>query len=458
LLTPLQYNLHADVLTDRGVMKAKCTVKLRNTSSKPISCINFLLNKGLKVTSIEVDRKSLNFVQSLRHFTDIREVKVNYIEVKLKSPIAPGSNAQITIMYQGTIKGYDNVFRYVKDKISNDYTILRLDAYSYPVLGELELRKQISTIPSQRFSYNLEIRVPKGLIVANTGKLVGVLEENNRVLYRYVSKKPSWRIDIAVSRFKVESSRKRDITIFALEEDFEHAKRILREVERCLQFYEANFGPPPQWCGFTVIELPEGYGGQADMCGMLVARESFTDPGSVGGVYHELAHLWNVPSGEEVPSRFLDEGFASYFQLLAEKEFLGDEIFRRKISSLRQRFLELASKKPILLKIPVAEYGKYLVTDASYIVGTWTLYVLHKIVGDYCFKKLVREFIIRHKNTPATLKDFKRTAVKVCGYHISKFLDEWLFGTKAAYHLIKETPLNKIIELHEKNLNKFLRI
>ncbi|HDI75472.1 MAG TPA: hypothetical protein ENF55_05900 [Thermoprotei archaeon] len=453
MLNPLHYDLHADIFTARKVMKAKCTIKLENRGTEPVNYINFLLNKGLKVTSIKVDNNPLSFVQSLRYFTDIRGIEVNYIKARLKSPLAPGSSTQITILYQGTIESYNNVFRYVKDNIGSDYTIIRLDSYSYPILGELELRKQISTIPSQRFSYNLEISVSRGLIVANVGKLVGVLEEDNRVLYRYMSKKPSWRIDIAVSRFKVETSRERDITIFALEEDFEHAKRILRKVERCLQFYETNFGPPPQWCGYTVIELPEGYGGQADVCGMLVARESFTNPSEIGGVYHELAHLWNVPSGEEVPSRFLDEGFASYFQLLAEKEFLGDEVFQKKIGSVRQRFLKLASRKPELFKIPVAEYGKHLVTDASYIVGAWILYVLHRIVGDKCFKKLVREFMCRHKDTPATLEDFKKTAVEVCGHYVGKFLDEWLFGTKATYHLIKETPLNKIVELYEKNLN-----
>jgi len=239
LLKLLHYDLYADIFTDKGIMKAKCAIKLENTNPKPVSRINFLLNKGLKVTNIKVDGSSLNFVQNLCCFTDISEVEVNYIEARLKPSLAPSSSTQITIIYQGTIESYENIFQYIKDKINSDYTIIRLDAYSYPILGEPELRKQVSIIPSQRFSYNLEISVPKGLIVTNIGKLVSILEEDNRVIYKYMSKKPSWRIDIAVSRFKTEISENKDITVFALKEDFEHAKRIVKEVKRCLQFYEA---------------------------------------------------------------------------------------------------------------------------------------------------------------------------------------------------------------------------
>ncbi|MCD6368308.1 MAG: hypothetical protein J7L38_00755 [Thermoproteales archaeon] len=448
-IKPVEYYFTANVLVDEGVLQAKCRVKLSNLGAEPENTVQILLNRGLKASSVEQPGRRVIFTQRLCRFPDLKEIEVNLIEIHFERPLKPGGTTWITLAYEGEVEGYEEVFAYARDKIDENFSLIRTDVFSYPVVGAPEFKKLVSLLPSQRFNYRLEVTVPEGFKVANIGRLLGYRRKKDMVTYIYVSKLPSWRMDIAVARFKLLFDKEEDLRVFALEEDYAHAERIMHELKRCLAFYREWFGEPVFWAGYTVIEIPEGWGGQADVCGMLLDSRCFRDENEVGGLYHELAHLWNVPSGEKIPSRFLDEGFASYFQLLAERKFLGEEKFREKMKFSRRRIIQMAEKNPILLEIPVASYGEYMVTDASYFVGAWILYILHRIVGDEYFKKAIKRFLKHYSRKPATLGDFKETVVEVCGTRIEKFLDEWLFENKAITYLKKRVPLEHLLSAYK---------
>lgn len=436
MLSPFEYSLSIDVMPHDGIIDAAAKVKVINSGEEPTAKLLTLLNRGLKVSEVSTHGVHVkSFKQGITSVAGVKGLQVNVVEVVFEEPLMPGKEATIEVRYGGAITGYEDVFPYVKDRVGVEYTLVRLDAFSYPVLGPPDFTALASTLPRQRFDYEVKVVVPKGFVVANVGALQSVEERGGRVTYVFRSKLPSWRIDVAVSKFAIVEDNAFDLRAYSLPEDVEHARRILREVPRCLKLYRDLLGDPPAWVGYTIIEIPEGWGGQADLTGALIPADLFRKPEGVRGVYHELAHLWNPPSGEEAPSRFLDEGIASYLQLVAEEELLGVRL-KDRLCDCRRRLKELAKLRPDLLNTPVSEYGKAGLTDASYAVGPIILHNLRESLGDECFWAAMKSFIRRFRNRPATLEDFVNAFAEACSGDAHQLLKEWLFST---------TPIKKLL-------------
>ena len=449
-----KYEMNLEISPPKKMLRGLCSLKIRNTGKSPIKNVTFLLNKGLKVLSVSIQDRETSFSQNLTSFSDIKALKINHIHVNLGSPLLPNAELKLKVLYEGKIEPYDDVFNYVRDSISEEYSLVRLDAFSYPVIGVPDFSKLVHIILSQTFEYELNISVPAPYVVANIGELIDKEFRDGMITYRYRSKLPSWRIDIAVTYFDVIHDEEREIRIFTLKEDAKHATRLLHETKRVLDFYTKNFGEPVNWCGYTIIEIPAGWGSQADVCGILLNRESFVNEEEVGGLYHEIAHLWNVKTREKIPSRFLDEAFACYFQLLAEKEFLGKDLGEM-LERARRRIIEMCQKAPILTNIPIIKYGEYRITDATYYIGPWVLHLLNKIAGEECFRRIIRNFLRKYKEQGATVEDFISTSIETCGEHLKTFLNDWLLKTKGIKLLIKGISKSGLLDLYIKcNKNK----
>jgi len=145
LIKPVEYDLTADILVDKGILRAKCRVKLSNLGAEPESTVQVLLNRGLKVSSIEYAGGEANFTQRACEFLDLRKMKVNLIEICFERPLKPGDTAWITLVYEGEIKSYEEVFAYARDKINETFSLIRADVFSYPMVGVPEFKTRLYT-------------------------------------------------------------------------------------------------------------------------------------------------------------------------------------------------------------------------------------------------------------------------------------------------------------------------
>lgn len=425
----LRYKLAMTVDPDLSLLEgtATITVDLQDRRSNKFLVI---LNKGLTVHKAEFNSKPLNFTQKTSHFKDLPGFRVNMVKIRIDQHTPFKSPAILSLSYQGRLQSYQNVFSYLKDRIWEKFTLIRLDSFAYPTIAPSpEFKMLVPFIVSQKFHFNLHINVPSDLVAASFGDLYMKKKSGQWTTYSYRSKTPNWRIDIAIADYVRISNDKAKIYIYAFKDDSKHADRIMDEIERVRDFYTRWFGPPPEWAGYTVIEIPEGYGSQANPEGILLTSDAFTNPERVDSLYHEIAHLWTVKSGEKYISRFFDEGLASYMQLLAIKHLIGEGRFEAKLKEIRERFRQMAKNRPELLEVPIADYGKHSLTDASYLIGTFILYNLHLKIGDEKLRKLVRKLIEIGNREGVTFNHLKKL-LKEIGEE--KFLDKWIYGTKPA--------------------------
>src|SRR5690606_27719789 len=98
---------------------------------------------------------------------------------------------------------------------------------------------------------------------------------------------------------------------------------------------------------------------------------------------HELAHHWfgNMVTETESTHHWLQEGFATYYALLAAKEIIGDDHF---YLELYKSAMDLEAQAPESLLNPKASSLTF------YQRGAWVLVALRETIGDRSFKKTIK--------------------------------------------------------------------
>ena len=132
---------------------------------------------------------------------------------------------------------------------------------------------------------------------------------------------------------------------------------------------------------------------------------------------HELAHQWfgDLITAESGKHHWLQEGFATYYALLAEREIYGEDYFYSKLYESAQQ-LKFASRTDT---IPVLNAKASSLT--FYQKGAWALFVLHEAIGDKAFKKAVKRYLKKHAFQTVNTQDFFDEIKKVSDFDLDKF-------------------------------------
>jgi aminopeptidase N len=224
-----------------------------------------------------------------------------------------------------------------------------------------------------------------------------------------------------------------------------------RYSSQIFNFLEAEIGVKYPWKIYKQIPVRDFfYAGMENTSATLFASRyivdsiGFEDRNYTNVNAHELAHQWfgNLITAESGKHHWLQEGFATYYALLAERDIYGDDYFYSKLYQSAQQ-IKYASRTD---SIPVLD------TKASslsfYQKGAWALFVLHDAIGDLAFKKAVRSYLTKYAFQNVTTKNFFDEVRKVSDYDLDSFRKKWLesseFNNNTVNVLLKK---NKMIQL-----------
>jgi aminopeptidase N len=157
-----------------------------------------------------------------------------------------------------------------------------------------------------------------------------------------------------------------------------------------------------------------------------------------------LAHQWfgDLVTAESGTHHWLQEGFATYYALLAEKKIYGDDYFYSKLYEYAQQ-LQQASKTDT---IPVLNAKASSLS--FYQKGAWALHVLHEGIGDKVFKTAVQNYLKKHSFQTVNTQDFFAEIKKLSHFDLDNFSKVWL--EKSDFNMQKANELllkNKNIKL-----------
>jgi len=425
-----------------------CRLTVLNSSEQLIYQIPVILYRLLKVTSVKDEQGTdLLFTQQVLPYEDWEQLQVNYIEISLKSPISPKEKKIINIQYQGYILGYSEAgMLYVKDRVNEKFTIIRPDCKAYPEVGYPSWKVNRAA-GLQRFDYLINVTVPDSLTVANGGTLVGRTSKNELVTYSYQNIKPTWRVDVAIAKYGIIEDKANKLKIFHLEEDKQGAQMVLKALKKTMELYTNWFGPLKDYQGFSVIEIPEGFGSQADVSCIIQTEDAFKSEDQLYQLYHEVSHQWNAISLDPLPSRFESEGLAMFLQYLVQEKLENKkEVLEKGLKRLSENFCRKCQYNPRCRDVPVIDYGKEGLTDLSYSKGMILFYVLYNLVGEKKFIEIIGTFYQKYNETGAISEDFINHAKEVSKIDLTKFFQEWVYGSESSKYIINQIPIEEIIQ------------
>ena len=448
-LIPQHYHLDIAIDFSESKLKGTAELSLKNNTDTLMTHVQFLLYRLMKVSNvINNNRVILPFKQQVVQFEDFPELQVN--SVVIACDIKPGQVKKIQLSYSGYLLGYaETGMLYLRDKIDPEFTLLRNDAFAYPILAYPSMsfiRKNASII---KFTYDLFCTVPDSIVVANGGNLKSIaVKEPHLLQYHFASKKPNWRIDIAMAAYKTIKVPGLNIYYF---KDSLHAARVAMQGTNTLNLFTSWWGVRKDSTSLTIIQTGKGTGGQADETTILLPEEAFGQENSYTYLYHELSHLWNTDIQEEsgLSPRF-EEGLATFCQYLVQQRNGKDSGLLSRTTNyfLRQMKTDLISTFE-LKSTPMIEYGNKQLTNYSYRLGMIMFAILYDWLGESTFNEAIATFYQQHYGRTASTEEYvsnwKRIAPEK---NIDHFFRDWMFTTGYMRFVSGEYKVEDIVKYY----------
>lgn len=438
-------DLRARLDYGEGALSGRAVLVVENVSSAPAREVPLNLNRLMTVNQVtdETGRR-LDFSQDVVTFADQPRRQVNHAAVQLPTPMPPGGRATVIVDYAGFLVGYTETGSlYIRDRIDERFTILREDALAFPVAG-LPSRRANRAATRPDFEFEVTIAVPERLTVASGGELVRRTVNDGFATYVYRSTAPVPFLNLPIAEYGIREAQ--GIRVYHFPEDAAGAERVLERSLQALRLLGDWFGPldnPPR---FAIMEIPEGWGSQADLAGGIIqTADAFRAPDSLRELYHELSHLWNVPDTDR-PSPRWNEGLAMFLQCRLARELDGWDGMEAYVERVADRLLERTGSDPDYRDTPFVRYGEAALTDYSYGTGLLMFYVLQQVAGDRQLLAALGGYYQRYRTTGGSFAELTRHLTSATGLDLAELLDDWVYTTRWRDRLRQRRSMKSLAE------------
>ncbi|MNF53001.1 Aminopeptidase N [compost metagenome] len=315
---------------------------------------------------------------------------------------------------------------------------------------------------NEKVKFNLGIAYDSNFQVVSNGSLKQKIENNGLTYWQYRMEKPmsSYLLMLAIGKFAKNVQKSKSgipLEMYYQPEDIKKFEPTYRYSKQIFDFLEKETGVKYPWKIYKQVPVRDFlYAGMENTSATLfntryvVDSIGFEDRSYTNVNAHELAHHWfgNLITAESGKHHWLQEGFATYYALLAEKEIYGEDYFYSKLYESAQQ-LKFASRTDT---IPVLNAKASSLT--FYQKGAWALHVLQEGIGDEAFKKAVKSYLKKYAYQTVNTQDFFNEIKKVSDYDIENFSKTWLetsvFNTQQANILLnKNKSLQVLFEVEK---------
>jgi aminopeptidase N len=319
---------------------------------------------------------------------------------------------------------------------------------------------------NEKLIFNLNTIFNKDYQVISNGTLKFKSELNAFSVWQYQMQKPmsSYLLMLAIGKFEKNIQKSKSgipLEMYLEPKDVAKFEPTYRNSKRMFDFLEKEIGVKFPWGIYKQAPVRDFlYAGMENTSATLfntryvVDSTGFEDRSYTNVNAHELAHQWfgNLVTAESGKHHWLQEGFATYYALLAEKEIYGEDYFYSKLYESAQQ-LKFASRTDT---IPVLNAKASSLT--FYQKGAWALFVLHEEIGDKAFKKAVKNYLKKHSFQTVNTQDFFAEIKKVSDYDLNNFSKVWLetssFNTQQANSLLYKNKSMQVLFEAEKLKSK----
>lgn len=309
---------------------------------------------------------------------------------------------------------------------------------------------------NEKVIFNLDISFKNEYQVISNGKLDLKSELGGFSIWNYRMQQPmsSYLLMLAIGKFEKQTQLSHSgipLAMYYKPKDQSRFETTYRYSKTMFDFLEKEIGVKYPWEIYKQVPVRDFlYAGMENTSATLFSTRYVVDSiGFVDRSYtnvnaHELAHQWfgDLVTAESSTHHWLQEGFATYYALLAEKEVYGEDYFYSKLYESAQQ-LKFASRTDT---IPVLNPKASSLT--FYQKGAWALFALQEALGEKNFKKAVKSYLKKHSFKSVNTQDFFAEIKKVSSYDLNKFSKVWLessgFNTQEANSLLEKNNATKV--------------
>ncbi len=294
--------------------------------------------------------------------------------------------------------------------------------------------------PSNRFTYNAEVRVPKDLLALMSAE--NPKEKNDMGIYNFEMDQPipSYLISLAVGDIAYHPFDA-NTGVYAEKELLNACKYEFVDLPKMMKAASYLYGEY-QWKQYDLMVLPYSF----PFGGMENPRLTFVNPTILAGdrslvsvIAHELAHSWsgNLVTNNTWDDFWLNEGFTVYFEQRIMEVLYGKEtadiLAQVEFQEMQEEMKELLSGKHpedtqlhLNLKNRNPDDG---MTSIAYVKGAFFLKTLESKVGREKFDRFLKHYF--------KVFQFKTVSTAACITEMENNLlfpekvifdyDEWIF-------------------------------
>ncbi|TYB79387.1 M1 family metallopeptidase [Bizionia myxarmorum] len=407
---------------------------------KPSDSLLLDLIHFLKVNSVSVNGETTAFFQ-----------KKDYLYIVNKNSFQAGKQL-VKIDYGGkppvAIKPpWDGGFTWTQDKSGNPWIAINCQGEGGKIY--FPCKDHPSDEPNE--GVDLFISVPTGLKVASFGLLQSKTSlPNNKTQFHWKTNYTisNYCVVFNVAKYHVEKrmyttidNNEVPMEFYILEEDKEHANKVLDIRERDARVLEKYLGEYPwvnEKIGIAHVPNP-GMEHQT----MVTFGDPFDFQQVYGqpyspNLYHEFGHEWfaNKVTNSDWTHMWIQEGIDTYTESFLFKEIGGEKAYDSIIAKFKK---SIKNKQALVLRDHETEAAIY--TGDIYTKGAFFMHSLKTVIGDDVFFKTLKELATNPKYTydnTVTTDDVEQLFSMRSGKNLKPFFDFYLRTTNTLNVQVKK--------------------
>ena len=295
--------------------------------------------------------------------------------------------------------------------------------------------------PNQRFTSEVVVTVPREWNTVSNGRLAGVTENGPTKTYHWSQEPehPTYLMSLVAGEYTEIREEWNGIPIVyysppGREED---TRRAFDKTPKMMRFFAEKIGTPYPWAKYSQVTAADFiFGGMENTSAttmtdaLLHDQRAHLDFSTDSIVAHELAHQWwgDLLTCRDWSHAWLNEGFATYFDLLFKEHDLGVDEFRYGVYLDAQGYLEEDSRsyrRPIVSSVynqPVDLFDRHL-----YEKGGLVLHMLRSVLGEALFWKAMAHYCRSRRGKSVTTEDLQRSIEESTGKNLDWFFHQWVY-------------------------------
>lgn len=422
---------------------AKGNITVDINQKKVFGTVSYVFDVKESIDTIKIDAQKMTF----------DEVKINKKAVKF-------STSDKTLnLFEGFKKGKNTVTFYYE--AFPKQTMYFVDKRQVWTQGQGKYTSH--WFPSfddvnEKVIFNMNVTFDENYNVIANGFLKNSYVKNNQKKWYYEMKKPmsSYLMALVIGDFynkTIASKSGIPLQFFIQPKDTAKFEPTYRYSKQIFDYLEKEIGFNYPWKLYKQVPVEDFlYAGMENTTCTVFAQDfvvdeiGFNDRNYINVNAHELAHQWfgDLVTAKSSKHHWLQEGFATYYALLAEKEVFGEDYFNHQLyrNSLLLRNAAKTDTIPVM--------NEKASSLSFYQKGAWALHFIREKIGAKAFQKAVQNYLKKHQFKNVETSDFLVEVNKVAPHFDTvafqkMWLEDYQFPTEIANAILRKSSFMQIL-------------